>query len=197
VLSRLARAQASNGTVGRGTAFFVDEYDEVVTPADGGFFAKCREARACNVLALQLYASLGAKMSNPKAVEQLLAQLTTKIWFGAEDNDTAEAAARLCGRVEREKISRSVGENSQRAAFSFLDRQSITEGTSSATASTTRDLREEYLFPPRVFTSLERWQTVMKVFDGVRPLPPWVVYTKPIHLDPQVSWFDQPETEGG
>jgi hypothetical protein len=191
VLSRLARADASNANVGRGVFFLADEYDEFVTQADGGFLSKCREARAVNCISIQGYKSLGVKMRDQEAVEQLLAQLTTKIWFGVEDNPTAESAAKLCGKVDREKLSRSVGENAQRAAFSFLDRQSITEGTSSASATTTRDVREQYLFPPWVFTSLERWQTVMKVFDGRRPLPPWVVYTKPIHRPATESWFDQ------
>lgn len=191
VLSRLARATAANAPVGRGAFFVADEYDEFVTPADGAFLSKCREARAVNILAIQGYPSLGAKMRDREVVEQLLGQLTTKVWFGVEDNETAEAAAKLCGKVDREKVSRTTGESSQRSAFSFLDRQSITEGTASASATTTRDVREEYLFPPRVFTSLERWQAVMKVFDGVRALPPWVVYTKPMHLDPNESWFAQ------
>jgi hypothetical protein len=33
-------------------------------------------------------------------------------------------------------------------------------------------------------------QAIVKAFDGVRVLEPWVVYLKPMHEDPELSWFE-------
>jgi len=30
----------------------------------------------------------------------------------------------------------------------------------------------------------------VKAFDGVRVLEPWVVYLKPMHENPELSWFE-------
>jgi hypothetical protein len=51
-------------------------------------------------------------------------------------------------------------------------------------------LRREHLFTPRAFTSLMVNQAIVKAFDGVRVLEPWVVYLKPMHENPELSWFD-------
>ncbi|HEY3043214.1 MAG TPA: hypothetical protein VGJ39_04280, partial [Vicinamibacterales bacterium] len=51
-------------------------------------------------------------------------------------------------------------------------------------------LRREHLFAPRAFTSLMVNQAIVKAFDGVRVLEPWVVYLKPMHEDPELSWFE-------
>ncbi len=54
----------------------------------------------------------------------------------------------------------------------------------------TISLRREHLFAPRAFTSLKVNQAIVKLFDGVRVLEPRVVYLKPMHENPEVSWFD-------
>jgi len=46
------------------------------------------------------------------------------------------------------------------------------------------------LFAPREFTSLMVNQAIVKAFDGVRVLEPWIVYLKPMHEDPELSWFE-------
>jgi hypothetical protein len=50
--------------------------------------------------------------------------------------------------------------------------------------------RREHLFSPRAFTSLKVNQAIVKAFDGLRVLEPWVVYLKPMHEDPELSWFE-------
>ncbi len=54
----------------------------------------------------------------------------------------------------------------------------------------TINLRREHLFAPRAFTSLKVNQAIVKAFDGVRVLEPWVVYLRPMHENPEVSWFE-------
>jgi len=191
VLNRLARAEHGSGDVGRGVFFVADEYDGYTTqPGDGDFFSKCREARCCAVIATQTYESFVAKLKNEHVAAQLIANLRTKIWLCAEDNYTARQAADLCGEIERKKISRSRNESARHSAFSFLDGDVIAADPGSVGEGITISLRREHLFTPRAFTSLKVNQAIVKLFDGVRVLEPWVVYLKPMHESPEVSWFD-------
>src|SRR5262249_27145343 len=193
VLNRMARAEASGVDVGRLVFFIADEYDMFVTqPADGHFLAKCREAKACSILATQ---SLVSRLRNEHATAQLLANLRTKIWLCAEDNYTARQAADLCGEVEREKLSRGRNE-SARAAFSFLDGKLLSAERHQVGASTTLSPRREHLFPPRAFTSLRLNQAIVKAFDGEPGLDPWYVYLKALHQVPNQSWVGPPRRRG-
>lgn len=129
-----------------------------------------------SIVAVQSYESFVAKLRNKAAVEVLLANLATKVWLGLEDVPTAVAAADLCGKVERIKETVSVSEGLQRAAFSFTDGHAVAEGTSSAGASTSWTPRLEHRFAPDFFTTrLGCFRAVVKAFDGVRTLSPWVV----------------------
>jgi hypothetical protein len=191
VLNRLARAEHGSGDVGRGVFFVADEYDGYTTqPGDGDFFSKCREAKCCAVIATQTYESFVAKLKNEHVAAQLLANLRTKIWLCAEDNYTARQAADLCGEIERTKVSRSRNERAARTAFSFLDGDVIAADPGTVGEGITVSLRREHLFTPREFTSLKVNQAIVKAFDGVRVLEPWVVYLKPMHEDPETSWFE-------
>jgi hypothetical protein len=191
VLNRLARAEHGSGEVGRGVFFVADEYDGYTTqPGDGDFFSKCREARCCAVIATQTYESFVAKLRNEHVAAQLLANLRTKIWLCAEDNYTARQAADLCGEIERRKVSRTRNETARRSAYSFVDGDVIAADPGSVGEGITVSLRREHLFTPRAFTSLKVNQAIVKAFDGVRVLEPWVVYLKPMHESPEVSWFE-------
>ena len=191
VLNRLARAEHGSGEVGRGVFFVADEYDGYTTqPGDGDFFSKCREARCCAVIATQTYESFVAKLRNEHVAAQLIANLRTKIWLCAEDNYTARQAADLCGEIERRKVSRTRNETARRSAYSFLDGDVIAADPGSVGEGITVSLRREHLFTPRAFTSLKVNQAIVKAFDGVRVLEPWVVYLKPMHESPEVSWFE-------
>jgi hypothetical protein len=191
VLNRLARADHGSGEVGRGVFFVADEYDGYTTqPGDGDFFSKCREARCCAVIATQTYESFVAKLRNEHVAAQLIANLRTKIWLCAEDNYTARQAADLCGEIERRKVSRTRNENARRSAYSFLDGDLIGADSGSVGEGITVSLRREHLFTPRAFTSLKVNQAIVKAFDGIRVLEPWVVYLKPMHENPELSWFE-------
>jgi hypothetical protein len=191
VLNRLAGAEHGSGDVGRGVFFVADEYDGYTTqPGDGDFFSKCREAKCCAVIATQTYESFVAKLKNEHVAAQLIANLRTKIWLCAEDNYTARQAADLCGEIERKKVSRSRNESAKLSAFSFLDGAVIAADPGSVGEGLSIYLRREHLFTPRAFTSLMVNQAIVKAFDGVRVLEPWVVYLKPMHENPELSWFD-------
>ena len=191
VLNRLANAEHGSGDVGRGVFFVADEYDGYTTqPGDGDFFSKCREARCCAVIATQTYESFVAKLKNEHVAAQLIANLRTKIWLCAEDNYTARQAADLCGEIERSKVSRSRNETAKLSAFSFLDGAVIAADPGAVGEGISISQRREHLFSPRAFTSLKVNQAIVKAFDGVRVLEPQVVYLKPMHEDPELSWFE-------
>jgi hypothetical protein len=191
VLRRLARAEGANATVGRACFFLADEFDTVASaPADASFFSRCREARCVNTVAVQSYASLGAKMRREE-VDRLLANLATKVWLGLEDVPTARAAAELCGREERVRSSRSVSEGSPHTSFSMLDGQQIREGQGSSSESVVWTPREEYVVPPIAFTRQRAYEAIVKTFDGERALPPWKVYLRRMWEDPDRSAFER------
>lgn len=87
-------------------------------------------------------------------------------------------------------MSHSRNETAKRTAFSFLDGAMIAADPGSVGEGATVSVRREHLFTPRAFTSLRVNQAIVKAFDGVRVLEPWVVYLKPLHEDPEVSWFE-------
>ncbi len=191
VLNRLAHAEHGAADVDRGVFFVADEYDGYTTqPGDGEFFSKCREALCCAVIATQTYESFVAKLKNEHVAARLIANLRTKIWLCAEDNYTARQAADLCGGIERRKVSRTRNETARRSAYSFLDGDVIGADPGSVGEGITVSLRREHLFTPRAFTSLKVNQAIVKAFDGVRVLEPWVVYLKPMHENPELSWFE-------
>src|SRR5206468_3015336 len=76
------------------------------------------------------------------------------------------------------------------SAFSFLDGAVIAADPGAVGEGISISLRREHLFAPRAFTSLMVNQAIVKAFDGVRVLEPWVVYLKPMHEDPELSWFE-------
>jgi hypothetical protein len=193
VLRRLALAETTNAELGRGVFFVADEYDQYVSRSDPTFLSKCREARACNVIAVQSHAMLEKRLPGRGEVDALLANLRTKIYLAVADNGTAEAAAKLAGRREQPKQVRAVTESSKHASFSLVDRGVLAEGDASSSATITTTKEDKFVFPPWVFTSLRRFQAVVMAFDGKTALPPWVVYLKPLHLDPNLSYFDTEE----
>lgn len=194
VLRRLSSAQGANAEVGRACFFVADEFDTVASaPADAAFFSRCREARCVNAVAVQSYASLGAKMRHEE-VERVLANLATKIWLGLEDAPTARAAAELCGREERIRSSRTVTEGSQKTTFSMLDGQQIREGQGSSSESVVWAWHEEYVVPPIAFTRQRAYEAITKAFDGDHALPPWKVYLRRMWEDPNRSVFDRTTT---
>jgi hypothetical protein len=194
VLRRLSSAQGANAQVGRACFFVADEFDTVASaPADAAFFSRCREARCVNAVAVQSYASLGAKMRHEE-VERVLANLATKIWLGLEDAPTARAAAELCGREERIRSSRTVTEGSQQTTFSMLDGQQIREGQGSSSESVVWAWHEEYVVPPIAFTRQRAYEAITKAFDGDHALPPWKVYLRRMWEDPNRSVFDRTTT---
>jgi hypothetical protein len=195
VLERLSELRP--GERPRPCFFVADEFDQITTqPADGDYLARAREACAINVVATQSYAALVARFKDEHAARQMLANLRTQIWLGVNDADSAEEASKLCGDVDRERSTRSRGESTDDASWSWLDGKLMGhKGGSNEGLSMT--VHRERLFPPGVFTALQKDQAVVRAFDGKRPLPPWVAYLKPYYDDPDKSWYaDKPADAG-
>lgn len=169
--------------------FVADEYDQIVTqPADGEYYARSREACAINVVATQSYAVLVSRFKDQHAARALLANLRNQVWLGVNDTDSTDEASRLCGEVDRERMTHSRGESTEQASWSWMDgrlmghRGGSNEGLS-------RTVHRERLFPAGVFASLQKDQAIVRAFDGTRPLAPWVTYLKAYYGDPDLSWY--------
>ena len=98
--------------------------------------------------------------------------------------------------MEREKRSRSKSESVRKSAFSFLDGKILSADPGSVGMGESVSLRREHQIPPRAFTQLKVGQAIVKAFDGMQVLEPRYVYLKPIHENPDMSWFEpKPEEE--
>ncbi len=195
VLERLSELQP--GQRPRPCFFVADEFDQITTqPADGDYLARAREACAINVVATQSYAALVARFKDEHAARQMLANLRTQVWLGVNDADSAEEASKLCGDIDRERSTHSRGESTEDASWSWLDGRLMGhKGGSNEGVSMT--VHRERLFPPGVFTALQKDQAVVRAFDGKRPLPPWVAYLKPYYDDPDKSWYADKRADAG
>jgi hypothetical protein len=69
--------------------------------------------------------------------------------------------------------------------YSFIDGEVTAADPGSVGEGVTISLRREHLFTPRAFTRLKVNQAIVKAFDGVRVLEPWLVYLKPMHEKPR------------
>lgn len=197
VLNRLPRADGVE-VPGRDVFFFVDEYDVVLSmPADGTYLSKSREAKAVNLLLTQSWESIVGKVKNEHVAGILFSNCRTKLWLTAADNFTARQAADLCGEVDRPKESLNRSETVRNAAFSYADGKIIGADPAEVGESRTISLHREHLFPPRCFTRLQVNQAIVMMFDGIKVHEPTYLYLKAAHHNPNVSWFDIPERDGG
>lgn len=195
VLERLADLRP--GERPRPCFFVADEYDQIVTqPADGEYYARSREACAINVVATQSYAVLVSRFKDQHAARALMANLRNQVWMGMNDTDSLDEASRLCGEVDRERLTHSRGESTDQASWSWMDGRLMGHrGGSNEGLSTT--VHRERLFPAGVFARLQKDQAIVRAFDGTRPLPPWVTYLKPYYGDPDESWYAQKPRRAG
>ena len=184
------RLIGAHGGAFRETFFVADEYSRFASSDDSDFYALCRAAKCINIVAVQAYSSFFTAGLDAKRVEHLMSQFGNKIYLRAHDDETAKAAASLCGKEERYIASRTVAENAQSTKFSFVDREKIRQGASSSTESVTWTLQEKYRFRPEHFKELSSYQAIALTTNGREAYLPTVVYLTRDFSDWNESWFD-------
>ena len=111
--------QLSNHVI-RPMVFISDEYQEYVTISDAEFFAQSREAKCINIVCTQSYSSLLHTLNNSSSVKVIVQNLVNKLWFRTDDIFTIEDAQKQIGKEDKERISRTLSENSKESNYNYL-----------------------------------------------------------------------------
>ena len=179
----------------RPTVFICDEYQNFATVGGDNptgrraFPFHLPSAEVHPIVATQSISILKDALPN-EGVKTLLQAFRTKVFLTTSDPDTARFASEICGKADKTRISYTVSESSSNAKVGWLSgRTSSNKG--SVSASKQYQKHKEPLFEERVFFELKNAQSIVVAFDGVSPLPAYLLLSEarlPAH---HMTWFDQ------
>ena len=168
VMRRLTKKNISNRVV----AFISDEYSEYVTSTDATFFSQSREARCINIISTQSYNSILNTLNNKYSTEIIVQNLVNKIWFRTDDIYTIENAQKQIGKVDKERLSKTISENAKQTNYNFITR-SFNSKDSSISESINTYVQNDYVYDFKFFTQeLETFNALCFLTDGNKILPP-------------------------
>ena len=168
VMRRLTKKNISNRVV----AFISDEYSEYVTSTDANFFSQSREARCINIISTQSYNSILNTLNNKYSTEIIVQNLVNKIWFRTDDVYTIENAQKQIGKVDKERLSKTISENAKQTNYNFITR-SFNSKDSSISESINTYVQNDYVYDFKFFTQeLETFNALCFLTDGNKILPP-------------------------
>ena len=168
VMRRLTKKNISNRVV----AFISDEYSEYVTSTDANFFSQSREARCINIISTQSYNSILNTLNNKYSTEIIVQNLVNKIWFRTDDIYTIENAQKQIGKVDKERLSKTISENAKQTNYNFITR-SFNSKDSSISESINTYVQNDYEYDFKFFTQeLETFNALCFLTDGNKILPP-------------------------
>lgn len=145
VLSNLAKGNV------KPTLFISDEYQEYVTKNDAYFYAQSREAMCINIVATQSYTSIKEKVKDDANTEVIIQNLVNKLWFRTDDEYTIEKAQKLIGKEEKEKLSKTIGENATNAQYSYISKK-YKGNNKGVNESVNMYTNFEYIYDTKYFT---------------------------------------------
>ena len=161
----------SNG-ISKTTAFICDEYDKFASKTDGEFFSLSREAKCINIISTQSYTSLKTTLKDDSCVKVIVQNLINKIWFRTDDIFTIEEAQKQLGKMEKEKISKSISESAKETTFSYITNTLNSENSNISETFSTY-LQNEYIFESNFFTqNLETFTALTFLSNGSKILEP-------------------------
>lgn len=166
----------------RPMCFISDEYQEYVTASDADFFAQSREAKCINIVATQSYTSLLHTLNNQYSVKVIVQNLVNKLWFRTDDIFTIEDAQKQIGKEDKEKISKSISENSKENNYNYLAKQ-FSSFDSTLSESINTYLQFDYSYDYNFFTqNLETFSCLSFLSDGNRIIKPDKINMLPYFL---------------
>lgn len=167
VLSRL-----SKNDITRTVAFICDEYHEYVTLNDADFFSQSREAKCINIVSTQSYSSLLNTLQDNTNLNVILQSLVNKLWFRSDDIFTIEEIQKQIGKEEKEKISKTISENSNDTSYNYLN-NSFYSNKSNISESINQYFQSDYIYDTNFFTrNLQAFTCIAFISDGVNIIPP-------------------------
>lgn len=167
VLSRLSKKNIT-----RTVAFICDEYHEYVTLNDSDFFSQSREAKCINIVSTQSYSSLLNTLQDNTNLKVILQSLVNKLWFRSDDIFTIEEIQKQIGKKEKEKISKTISENSNDTSYNYLN-NSFYSNKSNISESINQYFQSEFVYDTNYFTcNLQSFTCIAFISDGINIIPP-------------------------
>ncbi len=152
--------------------FISDEYQEYVTESDANFYATAREAKCINIVATQSYTSLQNALSSKESTDVIIQNIINKIWFRIDDNYTIESAIKQIGKEEKERVGKTLSENSKTSMYNYFTK-SFTSIDSGLSESYNKTYQLEDRFNPKFFSQeLEIFEALIFISDGKKILIP-------------------------
>lgn len=166
----------------RPMVFISDEYQEYVTSSDADFFAQSRESKCINIVSTQSYTSLLHTLNNQYSVKVIVQNLVNKLWFRTDDIFTIEDAQKQIGKEDKEKISKTISENSKESNYNYLVQRFSSIG-SNLSESINSYLQFDYCYDYNFFTqNLETFSCLAFLSDGLKILKPQKIKMLPYFL---------------
>lgn len=168
ILSQLANSNKPKRTM----VFISDEYQEYVTISDANFYAQSRESKCINIVSTQSYTSLLNSLNNQNAVKVIIQNLVNKIWFRTDDIFTIEEAQKQIGKEDKQKISKTISENSKSNQYNFIDKDYSFQN-STLSESVNSYTQFDYIYDYKFFTQeLPTFSALTFLSDGQKILSP-------------------------
>lgn len=166
----------------RPMVFISDEYQEYVTSSDADFFAQSRESKCINIVSTQSYTSLLHTLNNQYSVKVIVQNLVNKLWFRTDDIFTIEDAQKQIGKEDKEKISKTISENSKESNYNYMV-QRFSSIDSNLSESINSYLQFDYCYDYNFFTqNLETFSCLAFLSDGLKILKPQKIKMLPYFL---------------
>ena len=163
----------------RPSVFISDEYQEYVTSSDASFFSQSRESKCINIIATQSYTSILNALNNQYSTKVIIQNLVNKLWFRCDDVFTIEDIQKQIGKIEKEKFSKSVSENSKESNYNYFTKRFISQN-SNISESINSYTQFDYKYDYKFFTQdLSTFNCLAFISDGEKILTPEKIHTIP------------------
>ena len=177
--SEVMSTLSNGGTPSRITSFISDEYSEYVTESDANFFSQSREAKCINIVSTQSYTSLLNTLNNQYSTKVIIQNLVNKLWFRTDDIFTIEDAQKQIGKIEKEKSSKTISENSKYTFYNHLT-STFSSKDSILSQSINTYSQLDFVYDTNFFTqNLETFSALSFLSDGSKILPPSKILLNP------------------
>ncbi len=166
VLSRLSKKTSM-----RTVAFICDEYHEYVTLNDADFFAQSRESKCINIVSTQSYSSLLNTLQDNTNLKVILQNLVNKLWFRSDDLFTIEEIQKQIGKEEKEKISKTISENSDETSYNYFT-NSFYSNKSNISESINQYFQSDFVYNTNFFArELQTFTCIAFISNGIDIIP--------------------------
>ena len=163
---------SSPSTSCRNIAFISDEFHEYITSTDADFFALSREAKCINIIATQSYTSFINALDNESSAKVIIQNITNKLWFRTDDSFTIEDIQKQIGKEDKQKISKSISENSKESHYNYFTKK-FNSVNSNLSETFNTYTQTDFVFDSNFFTqSLETFSCLAFLSDGNSILKP-------------------------